>query len=158
MILARAVRASKATTRLVSLRTFSASLPRNFVAEEDEPQIQQNPNPTMEKDPSLMLLLRDVDSALKKNTSTNSQSSYKLTKSPQVTKQANYDELSDKYLDEHDELDHENGEFDLQRKAPAAVVGGIRARALNLPYELIQQMKEILEGAIGRHLASRTPV
>ncbi|KAH7106996.1 mitochondrial small ribosomal subunit Rsm22-domain-containing protein [Auriculariales sp. MPI-PUGE-AT-0066] len=156
MRLARALRASSA--RLAQLRTMSTRR-RPFPQEQDDvPPVQQQPNVTMENDPSLMLLLRDVDSAIKRsrrppqNPATESPSNEHYDFPPQNAREAQYEDAEEPF--EEDELEHEYGEFELQRKAPATVVGGIKAKALDLPFELVAQMEEILDATDRRQVRS----
>lgn len=143
-------------TRLTRTARFSTSAPRPAGSRDrdrdrikrERDRVQRKPNPTMENDPSLVLLLRDVDNAVKGAKGREIRQKTPPEQYPfyDRVKVADFDVVApeDEYGD-FEEL--EEGQFDRERKAPAAFIGGIKAKTISLPIPLIVQMEEIVEGA-----------
>ncbi|KZV82844.1 hypothetical protein EXIGLDRAFT_333664 [Exidia glandulosa HHB12029] len=149
---------SRATTRSFSAcASRHAAQPHSERIKSERDRVQRTPYPTMENDPSLYLLLRDVDNALKgpkgremrKSAPASDQYPFLVRVKP-----AQFDAVdpTDEYGD-FEELD-EGGPLDRERKAPAAYMGGVKAKTITLPLPLIIQMEEIVEEADKRQLRS----
>lgn len=145
----RSARFSTCATRYATTRD------RDRVQRERD-RVQHDPNPTMEDDPSLMLLLRDVDTAVKGTKGREMRQQKPIDQYPfyNRVKVAEFDEVAPEDETYSDFIENEDDHFEGERKALAAVMGGIKARSVSLPIPLVVQMEEIIDEADKRQLRS----
>lgn len=143
-------------TRVSRTARFSTCAPRRATAQRDRDRIrrerdriERTTNTSVENDPALSLLLRDADNAVKGTKGREIRENPPLSNYPfyDRVKVAQYDEVQSDD-DEYANLEEvEEGFFGRERKAPAAFMGGVKAKMVSLPVPLIVQMEEIVEGA-----------